>query len=61
MKLNSLYIATLLVALPTTNILAAALERSDQSITAFLEPGNYIEAGFNVTEQNISAKLLINS
>ena len=56
MKLNSLYIAIIASTLPATSLFAAALERSNQSISAFLESGNYIEAGFNVTEQNISAK-----
>ncbi|WP_163121045.1 OmpP1/FadL family transporter [Acinetobacter portensis] len=56
MKLNQLYVATLIATLPATSIFAAALERSNQSISAFLEPGNYFEAGFNVTDQSISAK-----
>ena len=56
MKLKYLYIATLMATLPTTSIFAAALERSNQSIQAFLEPGNYVEAGFNVNDQNISGK-----
>lgn len=55
-KLQQLYVATLLATLPTTALFAAALERSNQSIQAFLEPGNYAEAGFNVTDLNLSGK-----
>mgnify|MGYP003601673566 CR=1 FL=1 len=57
MKLKQLYVASLIATLPATSVFAAALERSGQSIQAFLEPGNYIEAGFNVTDHHTSAKL----
>ena len=56
MKLKQLSIAILAGSLPITSVFAAALERSNQSIQAFLEPGNYIEAGFNVTDQNITGR-----
>lgn len=56
MKLQQLYVATLLATLPTTALFAAALERSNQSIQAFLEPGNYAEAGFNVYDHNARGK-----
>lgn len=52
MKLKHLYVATFLATLPATSIFAAALERSNQSISAFLEPGNYIETGFNVYDRH---------
>lgn len=39
-----------------TGVFAAALERSNQSISAFLEPGNYIEAELNVTDMSIKGK-----
>ena len=61
MKLNQLYVATLTTILPATSIFAAALESSNQSISAFLEPGNYIEAGFNVIDYNISGKTTTNT
>ncbi|MDY6480994.1 outer membrane protein transport protein [Acinetobacter faecalis] len=60
MKLNQLYVATLIATLPATSLFAAALERSNQSISAFLESGNYIEAGFDVVDQNISSKIANN-
>lgn len=56
MNLNKISLAVALSALPITSVFAAALERSNQSISAFLEPGNYIEAGFNVTDMNIEGK-----
>ncbi|MEG2569762.1 MAG: outer membrane protein transport protein, partial [Acinetobacter sp.] len=33
---------------------AAALDRSGQSISAFLQPGNYFEAGISVLDPNVS-------
>ena len=47
MKLSVLSTAVLLTGLPLSTF-AAALDRSGQSIAAFLQPGNYAEAGFSV-------------
>ena len=48
MKLNKIYSAILLSTLPLTPALAAGLDRSGQSIAAFLQPGNYVEAGTSI-------------
>lgn len=56
MELNKISLAIALSTLPMTGVFAAALERSGQSISAFLEPDNYVEAGFNVVDQSLSGK-----
>ena len=56
MKLKTLTLALLTVALPTTGVFAAALDRSGQSISAFLQPGNYFEAGLSVLDPNVSGQ-----
>ncbi len=45
MKLKHLSTAIILATLPATGVFAAALDRSGQSMSAFLQPGNYFEAG----------------
>ena len=56
MKLKTLTLALLTVALPTTGVFAAALDRSGQSISAFLQPNNYFEAGISVLDPNVGGK-----
>ena len=46
-----------LATLPATGVFAAALDRSGQSISAFLQPGNYFEAGISVLDPNVSGKV----
>ncbi|QOW52286.1 MULTISPECIES: OmpP1/FadL family transporter [Acinetobacter] len=60
MKLNKIYSAILLSTLPLTPALAAGLDRSGQSIQAFLQPGNYAEAGISVLDPDVkgSSKIL---
>lgn len=48
--------AVLLATLPTAGAFAAALDRSGQSISAFLQPGNYLEAGISVLDPTVSGK-----
>lgn len=43
MKLKHLTTAIIMASLPATGVFAAALDRSGQSISAFLQPGNYFE------------------
>lgn len=43
-----------LATLPATGAFAAALDRSGQSISAFLQPGNYFEAGLSVLDADVS-------
>ncbi|TCM65225.1 long-chain fatty acid transport protein [Acinetobacter calcoaceticus] len=56
MKLKSLTIAMLLSTLPTAGVFAAALDRSGQSMSAFLQPGNYFEAGISVLDPTVEGK-----
>ena len=53
MKLKTLTTAILLT-LPTAGAFAAALDRSGQSISAFLQPDNYFEAGISILDPNVS-------
>ncbi|WP_180055348.1 OmpP1/FadL family transporter [Acinetobacter sp. YH12142] len=56
MRLNHLSYAILLTALPTASLFAAGLDRSGQSISAFLQPGNYAEAGISVLDPTVEGK-----
>ena len=56
MKLKSLSIAIIAATLPATSLFAAALDRSGQSISAFLQPGNYFEAGISVLDPTVEGK-----
>src|SRR5690554_2255900 len=56
MKLKALSTAMILATVPMTGAFAAALDRSGQSIAAFLQPGNYFEAGISVLDPNVSGK-----
>ena len=47
----------ILATVPMTGAFAAALDRSGQSISAFLQPGNYFEAGISVLDPNVSGKM----
>lgn len=58
MKLNTLSIAILLSTLPFSASFAAGLDRSGQSISAFLQPGNYAEAGLTVLDADVKSKKL---
>lgn len=44
----------ILAALPVSGAFAAAMDRSGQSISAFLQPGNYFEAGLSVLDADVS-------
>lgn len=59
MKLKTLTTAILLT-LPAAGAFAAALDRSGQSMSAFLQPGNYFEAGISILDPNVSGKTLGN-
>jgi len=56
MKLNKIYSAILISLLPSTSVFAAGLDRSGQSISAFLQPGNYAEAGISVLDPEVKGK-----
>ena len=53
MKLNLIQTAILLSLIPTTSTFAAGLDRSGQSISAFLQSGNYAEAGISVLDPDV--------
>src|SRR5690606_10767796 len=54
MKLKTLTTAMILATVPMTGAFAAAMDRSGQSISAFLQPGNYFEAGISVLDADVS-------
>ncbi len=56
MKLKTLTTAMILATVPMTGAFAAALDRSGQSISAFLQPGNYFEAGISVLDPDVSGQ-----
>lgn len=56
MKLKHLTTAMILASLPATGAFAAALDRSGQSMSAFLQPGNYFEAGISFLDPNVSGQ-----
>ncbi|UIP25816.1 OmpP1/FadL family transporter [Acinetobacter towneri] len=56
MKLKALSTAMILATVPMTGAFAAAMDRSGQSIAAFLQPGNYFEAGISVLDASVSGK-----
>lgn len=56
MKLKTLTTAIILATVPMTGAFAAALDRSGQSIAAFLQPGNYFEAGISVLDPDVAGK-----
>lgn len=56
MKLKTLSSAILLTSLPVTGAFAAAMDRSGQSMSAFLQPGNYFEAGLSILDPDVSGK-----
>lgn len=56
MKMKSLVVAIAIAALPATSVFAAALDRSGQSISAFLQPGNYAEIGVSSLYPTVEGK-----
>lgn len=58
MKLSFISTAILLSTLPTSLVLAAGLDRSGQSISAFLQSGNYAEAGISILDPKVQSNQL---
>ncbi|XID74359.1 long-chain fatty acid transporter [Alkanindiges sp. WGS2144] len=56
MKMKSLATAIALTIVPASSVFAAALDRSGQSIAAFLQPDNYFEVGMSVLDPDVSGK-----
>ncbi|MFV5492295.1 outer membrane protein transport protein [Acinetobacter sp. ASP199] len=57
MKLNPISIAILSSFLPTTLLHAAALDRSSQSISGFLQPDNYVDLSYSILDADLSGKM----
>lgn len=53
MKLKTISTSVLLALLPATGAFAAAMDRSGQSISAFLQPNNYFEAGISIIDPSV--------
>ncbi|WP_372404128.1 long-chain fatty acid transporter [Acinetobacter piscicola] len=56
MKLKTLTTAILFATVPATSVFAAALDRSGQSMSAFLQPNNYFEAGISVLDPTVEGR-----
>lgn len=56
MKMKSLYTAIIFCLTPTTGVFAAAMDRSGQSISAFLQPNNYFEAGLSILDPTVEGR-----
>lgn len=56
MKLTPIKTVLLLSLLPSSAVFAGGLDRSGQSISAFLQPGNYFEAGVAVVDPSVSGQ-----
>ncbi|MGA8882787.1 MAG: outer membrane protein transport protein [Acinetobacter sp.] len=56
MQLSHLTKAILISLIPATSVCAGGLDRSGQSISAFLQPDNYAEAGFTVIDPTVEGK-----
>ena len=56
MKLKTISASVLFALLPISGAHAAAMDRSGQSIGAFLQPNNYFEAGISIIDPDVSGK-----
>lgn len=56
MKLKTISASVLFALLPISGAYAAAMDRSGQSIGAFLQPNNYFEAGISIIDPDVSGK-----
>ena len=56
MKLTVIHSAILISLLQSASVFAAGLDRSGQSISAFLQPDNYAEAGISVLDPEVKGK-----
>ncbi len=54
MKLKAISSSVLLALVPVSGVYAAAMDRSGQSISAFLQPNNYFEAGISILDPTVS-------
>jgi len=61
MQLSQLSKAILISLLPATSVFAAGLDRSGQSVSAFLQPGNYAEAGISVLDPTVEGTSHLNN
>lgn len=57
MRIHPLTGAMLAALCPTSTVLAAALDRSSQSISGFLQPNNYIDFSYSTLDADLSGKV----
>lgn len=60
MKLKAISSSVLLALLPVSGVYAAAMDRSGQSISAFLQPNNYFEAGISILDPSVGGTIAQN-
>lgn len=60
MKLKAISSSVLLALLPISGVYAAAMDRSGQSVSAFLQPNNYFEAGISILDPSVSGTATAN-
>lgn len=56
MKLKTISSSILFALLPVSGVYAAAMDRSGQSVSAFLQPNNYFEAGISILDPSVGGK-----
>ena len=56
MKIKTLTLATLTCMLPLSGAFAAAMDRSGQSISSFLQPNNYAEIGVSFLDADVQGR-----
>lgn len=56
MKINKALLALFSIHIPSSALYAAAMDRSGQSISAFLQPNHYFEAGISILDPTVTGK-----
>lgn len=56
MKINKVLLALFSIYIPSSALYAAAMDRSGQSISAFLQPNHYFEAGISILDPTVTGK-----
>ena len=54
MKINKVLLALFSIYIPSSALYAAAMDRSGQSISAFLQPNHYFEAGISILDPTVT-------
>ena len=61
MKLKTISATVLLSLFPISGAFAAAMDRSGQSIGAFLQPNNYFEGGISIIDPSVGGTTVANA